>query len=262
MNYTFISGATGGIGKAMAIECAVKGYNLFLTGRSQDKLKALSVELFSLNPDISVITKSADLTSCQSRKELVAFIDEKGLNFDRILHVAGVDIQKPFVGYTTEKIIFQLRVNVESTIALTHDLLKRRSEKIEILVVSSMSGVTPMPYFAIYSASKNMLVNFFKALKVELKKTKTKITIVLPGGVYTRPDICADIKGQGLWGKLSAKSPEFVAKKGLSALSKNKTVYVPGCFNKILKAVMKLVPQKLQMKFIASRWKKQTKDAF
>jgi short-subunit dehydrogenase len=262
MNYTFISGATGGIGKAMATECAVKGYNLFLTGRSQEKLNALALELFTLNPDISVITKSADLTSEQSRKDLITFIDEKGLDFDRILHVAGVDIQKAFLDYTIEKIVFQLRVNIESTIALTYDLLKRREDKMEILVVSSMSGVTPMPYFAIYSASKNMLVNFFKALKVELKKTNTKITVVLPGGVYTREDICKDIEGQGLWGKLSSKHPDYVARKSLKALSKNKTVFVPGFFNKLLRGFMKIIPQKLQMIFIANRWKKQSKDAF
>ncbi len=262
MSYTFISGATGGIGKAMAIECAVKGYDLFLTGRSQEKLKALALELFTLNPDISVLYKNADLTDESSRKELIQFIDQTKINFDRILHIAGVDIQKAFLDYTPEKIVFQLRVNIESTIALTYDLLKRRAEKVEVLVISSMSGVTPMPYFAIYSASKNMLVNFFKALKVELKKTNTKITVVLPGGVYTREDICNDIKGQGLWGKLSAKQPSFIAKKSLKAVAKNKTVFVPGFFNKFLRGVMKIVPQKLQMKFIAHRWKKQTKDAF
>ena len=75
-------------------------------------------------------------------------------------------------------------------------------------------------------------------------------------------DIVEDIKNQGLWGKLSAKSPEFVAKKSLKALQKNKVKYIPGGFNKFLNFIMKLLPKGLVLRFIARRWKKQTKDAF
>ena len=89
-----------------------------------------------------------------------------------------------------------------------------------------MSGVTPMPYFALYSATKAMLTSFFTSLHYELKKQKVKVTVVLPGGVYTRPDIIKEIKGQGLWGRLSAKSPEFVAEKSLKAVQKNKVKYI------------------------------------
>ena len=125
-----------------------------------------------------------------------------------------------------------------------------------------MSGASPMPYFALYSASKAMLTNFFTSLHYELKDKGVKVTTVLPGGVYTRPDVCEDIKGQGVWGKLSAKSPEFVARKSAEAVRKNKTTYVPGFFNKFLKGLMKIAPNKVVLSFIANRWKKQTKDAF
>ena len=88
------------------------------------------------------------------------------------------------------------------------------------------------------------------------------MTVVMPGGVPTRPDIIEDIKGQGLWGKLSAKSPLFVAEKSLRAVRKNKPKYIPGFFNKLLYFVIKIAPKKVVLKFIAKRWKKQTKDAF
>ena len=81
-------------------------------------------------------------------------------------------------------------------------------------------------------------------------------------GVPTRPDIIQDIKGQGLWGKLSAKSPEYVAKTSLKKVKKNKRIHIPGFFNKFLYHFMKFVPLGLKMRFIANRWKKQTKDAF
>ena len=261
MAYTFISGATGGIGKAFVFECASKGYDLFLTGRSQQKLDLLKTQVQS-KYSVNVATFACDLTSQDAREKMLAFIKEQGYLFDRILNVAGVDTQMAFLEYTQEKLLFQLRVNSEATISLTHALLGLRCEKVEVLTVSSMSGVSPMPYFALYSATKATLTNFFTALHYELKKSGVKVTTVLPGGVYTRPDIVQDIRGQGLWGKLSAKTPEFVAKKSLKKVAKNQLIYIPGAFNKLLYVIMKLVPKRIVLTFIAKRWKKQTKDAF
>ena len=261
MAYTFISGATGGVGKAFCFECASRGYNLFLTGRSEDKLSALKNEILSkFNVEINFC--ACDLTSESDRQNMVDYIAKNKLSFDRIIMVAGVDIQKAFVDYTLDKVLFQMRVNCEATIALTHSLLLFREDSLELLVISSMSGATPMPYFALYSATKAMLTNFYSALHYELKKDGVKVSVVMPGGIYTRPDIVEDIIGQGIWGKLSAKSPEFVAKKSLKAVRKNKIKYIPGFFNKFLFVATKMLPKKLVLTFIARRWKKQTKDAF
>lgn len=258
---TFISGATGGIGKAFSKECAKNGYNLFLTGRSQEKLELLKRELLGI-ATVKIYTFACDLTSDDSRKALIEFALAEQIVFDRIINVAGVDTQKPFIEYTREKLLFQLRVNVEATIDLTYLLLSRRAEMLEILTIASMSGVSPMPNFAIYSASKSMLINLFTSLHYELKSQGVKVTTILPGGVYTREDIIADIKGQGLWGRLSAKSPEFVAKKSLKAVKRNKIRYIPGFFNKFLSFLMKIAPKGIVLRFIEKRWKKIRKDAF
>lgn len=262
MNYTFISGATGGIGKAFTNATAKRGENLFLTGRSENKLLALKTKILEKHPNLQIEYFACDLTKEVSRKEMIEYIDKKGITFSKILLVAGVDTQMAFLDYTEEKVLFQIRVNAEATISLTHALLNRRAEKTELLSISSMSGVSPMPYFALYSATKAMLTNFFTALHYELKDKGVKVTVVLPGGVPTREDIIEDIKGQGLWGKLSSKSPEYVAEKSLKALSKNKLQYIPGGFNKFLNFVMKLAPKHLKLRFIARRWKKIKKDAF
>ncbi len=261
MKYTFISGATGGIGKAFCLSVAKKGDNLFLTGRSLQKLQALKAEICQKYA-IQIEYFACDLTSECSRREMLDFIDQNKICFNRIINVAGVDTQKAFLAYTSEKLLFQMRVNAEATVHLTYELLNRRAKNTEVITISSMSGQSPMPYFALYSATKSMLTNLFTSLHYELKKEGVKVTVVLPGGVPTREDIIADIKGQGVWGKLSAKSPEFVAEKSLKAVKKNKIKYIPGGFNKFLNFIMKLVPKKIVLNFIANRWKKQTKDAF
>ncbi len=261
MNYAFISGATGGIGKAFCHAVAKRGDNLFLTGRSEQKLQALKEQLVN-QYGVEIEYFACDLTDPASRDRMVDFIDQKDIKFSRIIHVAGVDIQKAFSDYTKEKVLFQLRVNAEATVCLTHEFLSRRAENTEIIVISSMSGASPMPYFALYSATKAMLINFFTSLHYELKKEGVKVTVVMPGGVPTRPDVIEDIKGQGVWGKLSAKSPEFVAEKSLKAVNKNKIKYIPGGFNRFLNFLMKLAPKRIVLSFIARRWKKQSKDAF
>ena len=284
MEYTFITGATGGIGKAFCRYYAKEGRNLYITGRSEEKLAALKEELLMINDSISVKYLPADLTNRQSRDNLFTYADNNEISVTRLVNVAGADIQKGFLSYTDDKVIFQIRVNVEATISLTHMFLERldfgdtgntkanrknagnttsgkKKNLPEIITVSSLSGVSPMPYFQLYSATKACLTNFFKSLRVELKG-KVNVTTVLPGGVYTRPDICDDIKGQGLWGKLSAKTPDFVVNKSVKGVLKNKKLVIPGFWNKSLYTLMKFVPENVKLKFIANRWKKQTKDAF
>ncbi len=261
MAYTFISGATGGIGKAFCLECAALGYDLFITGRSIGKISAVKDEILS-RYNVKIDFFPCDLTKERNRKKMIEYIESKNITFDRIINVAGVDTQKAFTDYTLDKVIFQTRVNTEATISLTHSLLEKRAKDVEIITISSMSGATPMPYFALYSATKAMLTNFYTALHYELKKKGVKVTVVTPGGVPTRPDIVSDIARQGLWGKLSAKTPEFIAKKSLKAVKKNKIKYIPGFFNKLLNFILKITPKKIVLPFIARRWKKQTKDAF
>lgn len=261
MNYAFISGATGGIGKAFCFALAKRKENLFITARDENKLEKLKSELVSTY-NINVITYALDLTLSKERSAMVEFIKKEGVLLSRIINVAGVDTQKAFTEYTEEKLLFQLRVNVEATVHLTHALLNFRDKTCKIITIGSMSGATPMPYFAVYSATKSMLESLFISLHYELKKSGVHVTVVAPGGVPTRPDIIEEIKKQGLWGKLSQKSPTFVAEKSLKKSDKNKIKYIPGFFNKFLNITTKLLPKKIVLKFIARRWKKTTKDAF
>ncbi len=260
-SFILITGACGGLGRAFAFACAERG-NLFLTARSAERLAALKEEIAARCPAVRIECFPCDLTDAASRQALFSYIEERGFTFAGLCNVAGVDTQKAFERYTREKIAFQCRVNLEGTLCVTHFALAHRESAFEIVTVGSISGVYPMPYFAIYSATKAALASFFSSLRVELKGQGVKVTTVQPGGIPTRPDIIEDIKGQGLWGRLSAKSPQFVAKKSLAAVQKNRRICIPGFWNKVIARVPKLVPLSWRMHFIARRWKKLEKDAF
>lgn len=259
MNYTLITGATGGLGKEFC-RALVKTDNLFLTGRNEEKLENLKKELLEINPSADILTFAADVTDSDARRSIFDYADGKGVKISGLFNVAGVDTQKEFIKYTEQKLVFQVRVNVEATLSVTRFVLERRAENLKILTVSSMSGTAPMPYFAIYSASKAMLTDFFTSLRYEVKNAN--ITTLVAGGIPTRPDVIKDIQTQGLTGKLSAKPAPFVVKKSLAALKKNKRKVIPGAFNKFVYFIEKLAPLSIQCRYVAKRWSKKEKDNF
>ena len=260
--YALITGATGGLGKAFVYETAKDGYSLLLTGRSIDKLTALREELLGQFPDMEVRMYAADLSSENSRKQLMKKIDEEGLKISLLANVAGADIQKGLTEYTEEKICFQCRVNFEAAVSLGRFAIARKSTHLNIVNVSSVSGIYPMPYFAIYSATKGALTSFSQALRQEMKGKGVHVTVILPGAMPTREDIKEQIKGQGLWGKLAAKTPQSVARIALRAVEKNKRKVIVGFWNKVMRIATAWMPTSWRLKFIANRWSKITKDAF
>ena len=262
MEYFLVFGASGGIGKEFCKALAKRGENLIISGRNQLKLELLREELNHINPKINVINKSVNLQDEEDRKNAFSFIEKSDIKIKGLYFVAGIDTRKPFENYTEEKLINQARVNFESAVSSTLFSLKNRANELEILIVSSTCGFTPMPYFSLYSATKNALITFYKGLKSELKGKKVKITILCPGSVPTRSDIIEDIKKQGIIGKLSKKSPEYIVKKGLKALKKNKTVCIPGFYNKFVVFLSKITPYKIQSKIISRKFKDMEKDAF
>lgn len=261
MNYTLITGATGGLGRAFCTACAERGENLYLTARDSEKLCELAAELRE-KYGVTVKYCACHLQDELSRTLLFSEIQRENCAFSRLINVAGVDTQKAFVDYTKEKVVFQTRVNFESAVTLTKFVLEMRAPRLEILTISSVSGIYPMPYFALYSATKAALTQFFEALHVELKGQGVKVTVVLPGAMPTREDVKAQIAGQGLWGKLAAKPTAYVAEKSLRAVARNKRKYIPGFWNNIMAIATKPLPMSWKMRFIARRWSKIEKDAF
>ncbi len=260
--FALITGATGGLGKAFVEELAKTGYSLLLTGRSEEKLLALKEEIAARFPATAVQTYPADLADENSRNQLFKRIEEGNLRLSMLVNVAGADVQKGLEEYTQAKIAFQCRVNFEGAVACCRFAIGQRAEKLQIVNVSSVSGIYPMPYFAIYSATKGALTSFSLALRAETKGTGVSVTAILPGAMPTREDIKEQIKGQGVWGKLAAKSPESVAKAALKASKRNKGKVIVGFWNKTMRIFTAWLPSSWRIRFIARRWSKISKDAF
>lgn len=261
MEYTIITGACGGLGGAFVDALAKQGENLLLLGRDLDRLADLQARLAEQYGQTALIY-ALDLTDGAQILAFEEYLKENEIMVCRLINAAGADIQKPFAEYTQEKLSFQCRVNLEGAMSLCRLAIAYKAKTLEIVNISSVSGIYPMPYFAVYSATKRALWSFSVALREEVKKDGVKVTAVLPGAMPTRQDICAQIAGQGLWGKLAAKSPQFVAKQSLKAVRKNRRTLIPGFWNKVMYYGTKLIPLSWKLRFIAKRWSKISKDAF
>lgn len=262
MDYTLITGACGGLGRAFVFLLAEKNTPLYLLGRREEKLSALAEELRARYPSLPVLYAKCDLREDSDRNALFARWDRENTRFCRLVYVAGADVQKPLEKYSEEKIILQCRANFEGLVSLTHAVFARKGSLIpEFLAIGSVSGIYPMPYFSLYSATKKAVEQFYSAMHEEWKG-RARVTCALPGAIPTREDVKENIRTQGLWGKLAACPPDFVAKKCLSAVKRNKRRVIVGFWNKAMRFFTFFLPEQLKMRFIAKRWSKTEKDAF
>ena len=257
--FTLVTGACGGLGGAFARLLAERGEALFLTWRTEARLLALKSRLLADFPALTVEICACDLTDEVSRAALLAYADEKDMRFSRLVYVAGVDTQKALEKYTADKVVLQSRVNLEAACDLARGVFARGGT--EFLAVGSMSASTPMPYFALYSATKKGLEQLFVALHTEWKG-RAKVAVVLPGGIPTREDIKENIRAHGWFGRVSALPPHTVAERSLKALARNRRKVVIGGWNKLLYALTKCVPTGIRLAFVARMWSKTEKDAF
>lgn len=262
IEYALITGATGGLGKAFCHLLSSMGYGLIVTGRSEEKLQALQEEISTNYPQTQLFAFVADLTDGNQREALMRFVDGQNIRLSMLVNVAGADIQKGVTEYTEDKLAFQCRINFEAAVSLCRYAIQQKADKLEIINISSVSGIYPMPYFAVYSATKAALTSFSLSLREEMKGKKVSVTAILPGAMPTREDIKAQIKGQGAWGKLAAKSPEAVARVSIKAVRKNKGKVIVGFWNKVMRISTAWLPRSWRMRFIAKRWSKISKDAF
>lgn len=272
-----ITGATGYLGKAFINELIKNketkseiesgGTSLVFTGRSEEKLAALKNGIESEfkgenESRAEIFIKAMDLSSEKSRAEFFDALSSRGEKVKMLINVAGVDIQKPFEEYTQEKLLFQCRANFEGAAAMCLYAVQNAAKNAKIINISSVSGIYPMPYFAVYSATKGALTSFSLSLSREVRKRKITVTAILPGAMPTRDDIREQIRGQKTWGKLAAEPPSVVARKSLRAAEKGKRKVIVGFWNKLMNAATKFLPLSLKMKFIEKRWSKISKDAF
>lgn len=253
----FITGATGGLGKAFAAECASRGWNLFLTDRSSEALDSLVQGLARLY-GVYIYAWPCDLTDAEARQALWQQAHRLGLRFHMLINVAGIDYEGPFIERSPMELQNIVRLNVEATVEMTKRVLPFRdpTRTLRIINVSSLASYYPMPVKATYAASKRFLLDFSLALDQELRSSGVTVTALCPAGMPSNPECIRAINAQGLMGRLTTMNVGDVAARTIDMALKGRRVYVPGFPNQILRSLGSILPSSVVASFIGKRWKK------
>jgi short-subunit dehydrogenase len=255
--YSVITGASCGLGKEFAIECARKGRNLLLTALPDEQISKIG-EQIAREYKVSVIAFEADLTRREEIISLAEYINEN-YQVDMLINNAGLGGAQPFLEASTESIEQIILLNVYAVVMLTRLLLPnlKRQEKAYILNIASLAAFSPMPYKTVYPASKSFVYSFSNGLNAELRGSGISVSVAHPGGMKTNAEVSFRIEKHHKLIQATTLSTEKVAQICIHQLLKGKRIIIPGFFNKLYWLLLIIVPIPISLSFLRGLFKKE-----
>jgi short-subunit dehydrogenase len=229
--WALITGASSGIGKAVAFEFAGKGYNLFLTSWDEQPLQQVAADC---HQQFNVETQAyvADLTRLESVDGLIQALFAPPIEIEFLVNNAGFGVGGEFLKTDLARELDLLNVQLVAMLKLTKAVLPqmRARNKGRILNVASVYSFAPVPFQAVYSACKAFLLTFSESLRGELKGTGVTVTALCPGTVRTEFRSRAGIAHRN---DAAGVTPEAVAKIAVRQTLRGKHLVVPGFASKV-----------------------------
>lgn len=222
-----ITGASGGIGSAIARALGERGYQLTLTSRRRDKLEATADELRARGAVVNAI--EADLTDLDSISRIIESHESAFGELDVLVNNAGIGAAGPVRNSDVRKLEMQLAINLRAAYALTRDCLPMLSRagaahgRALVINMSSIAGKQGHGNLAAYSASKSGLVAFSEALQSEVAEQGIKVTALCPAWVATSMTDWIE----GAVPKEEMLTPEDVARAVEFVLETSQTCFIP-----------------------------------
>jgi len=233
--YALITGASSGIGLAMAEALARRGRSLILVARQRDLLESIAIEL-TQRFGVEVLFRACDLGEPLRLSGFLLELEEGERQIDLLVNCAGIGTCGPFLAqdWGLEQDLIDLNILALSRLCHVIGNLMAVQGGGQILNVAAMAAFQPGPWMSSYHASKAYVLYLSEGLREELKKTGVNISVLCPGP--TRTDFFRTAQWE--MGKLSDSkrmmSPEEVALYTVRALAKNRAVIIPGWRNKVL----------------------------
>ncbi len=251
-----VTGASSGIGAAIARDLAGRGHGVTLVARSADKLAELAAELRGSGVRAEVL--ATDLTDRSARAGLLDQVTELGLTPDLLVNNAGLSTLGRASDADPEAEMNMIELDVVAVVDLTVRFLPGMVERGRggILNVASTAAFQPLPGQAGYGGCKAFVLSYTRSLGGELKGTGVSATALCPGPVDTGFGEAAGFAKDEAEASLPSfmwESPEAVAKTGLDALAAGHPVAIPGTANRLGATFAHLAPKRLLVPLLASR---------
>jgi len=248
-----ITGASKGLGKEYAIQCAALGYELLLVSLPHSNINGLGKEIAS-HFGVKVKCVEMDLTDFNQVNKLAMEVIANG-SLDLLINNAGCGGSGEFEQSSVDFIDLVLNLNVRATALLTRLLipaLKKSLNQSYVINVSSMAAFSPIGYKHVYPASKAFLLSFTMGLREEFKHAGISFSSVHPGPMLTNSDTARRIIQQGAMAKFCTLNTSEIAAISLKEAFAGKDVIIPGFGNQLSYWIMKLLPSKLVQRLITN----------
>jgi short-subunit dehydrogenase len=248
--FALITGASSGIGRALADNFAAAGYNVILSARSAAKMEAHAADLHK-RLGITAIVIAADLELPTGAAELHADVKRRGITLSALVNNAGYGTFGLFQNTSLDAQLGMLRLNMTSLVALTRlflpDLLATKGK---ILNTASTAAFQPGPYMAVYYATKAFVLSFSEAIGAELAETGVTVTAICPGPTASGFQDKAAMRHSGMVKGKCLPTAAAVARKGFRAFQRGKRVYIPGWKNWFLAQLPRISPRGLVTRIV------------
>jgi short-subunit dehydrogenase len=247
MNYTLITGACKGIGKAMAYECASRGMNVLLVSNDSSCLQSVNDHIRAKGVDCHYLC--VDLTEDNGPSRVHEWMKVNQFQVNILINNVGIGKGGTFSSMNMADMKYMMKLNNNVLVEMTYllvDELKQHPSSF-ILNLSSLEATLPLPYKAVYTATKNFVYAFSLAIAQELKFSRVRVSVLCPGPVLTNADGLSRLNAHGARSKLLMMYPEQVARIAMDGMLKGKHVIVPGMMNAIFFKLGSLIPVKLKM---------------
>lgn len=256
---TLLTGASAGIGAALAHEFASHGHALVLVARREQRLNALADAIAAAGharPQVMAI----DLQSPEAGARIASELQARGLEPSTVINNAGFGL----VGLAADFTIAEQRDMIDLNVSALTDLSLRFVTSLErhkggILNVSSVAGFMPGPRSAVYYATKAYVLSFTEALHQELAPRGVRVCALCPGPVPTEFQARAGVPQASGPGSLTL-SAEEVACAGYRGFMEGHRVVVPGFANRLITVASRLVPRRFLLWYLESRQMKRKKS--
>jgi short-subunit dehydrogenase len=252
-----VTGASSGIGAAIANELASRGHAVTLVARREERLKSLATEISSEH-GVAAETIVCDLADPSERDWLENKLRSSGRGVEVLVNNAGFGHQADFATSPRERMVGMVRINVEAVVDLTGRFLSGMVERSRgaVINIASTAAFQPLPGSAVYAASKAFVLSFSEAIRTELRGSGVIVTAVCPGPVRTEFMDVAGVPGVeertpgGVW-----MSAEDVARHAIDGAERDRRVVVPGTLNRATALAGQHSPRAVALPLISRIWR-------
>jgi short-subunit dehydrogenase len=251
-----VTGASSGIGAAIARELVSRGHAVTLVARREERLRSLATEL-TAEYDADAAAVACDLSDEAERERLANLLAGTGRSVEILVNNAGFGSRGDFIANDRGRMLEMVRVNVEAVVDLTSRFLPGMVERGRgaVINVASVAAFQPIPGSATYAASKSFVLSFSEAIRTEQRGTGVSVTAVCPGPVKTEFTDAAGMAGvEDETPDLFWMSAEDIAREAVQGAEQDKRVVVPGALNQAQSIFGQHMPRALMLPLVERIW--------